>query len=181
MFDRIRLACFSLIVGAAAAAMVLPGSTTEAADTCTGATLGSSATMPVGDSGPLDTLTDAFSPTGSGCTNRGGDDIVLCLTPQNSCTVTFGCTVDGTGGIANNIYQGTSCGSITGSTPCVASNGASGLAYISDYPLTAGVEYCFVCDNVSTSGTNVLAMTLVETLGSSCGALPVTLVGFSAE
>jgi hypothetical protein len=170
-----------MIVGFVSLVTVFSGSPVQAADTCVGATLGGGATMPVSDSGTLDSLTDAFTPTGSGCSNQGGDDIVLCLTPQNSCTVTFGCSVDGTGGISNNIYQSTSCGSIGTGSACAASNNGSGLAFISDYALSAGVDYCFVCDNVSTSGTNLLSISLVETMGSDCGALPVALTDFSIE
>jgi hypothetical protein len=171
----------ALVVGMFVAAIGFAGSSVHGADTCTGATLGSGDTLPQSDSANLDTLTDAFSPTGSGCSNQGGDDIVLCFTPENSCTVTFGCSVDGTGGISNNIYQSVSCGGITGGTACAASNNASGNAFINDYALTAGVEYCFVCDNVSTSGTNVMTISLVETLSSSCGALPVSLSRFTVE
>jgi hypothetical protein len=178
--DLIRVR-FVGVVGLTVITAFFAGFSAEAADTCSGATLGSGDTLPQSDSGNLDSLTDAFTPTGSGCSNQGGDDIVLCFAPQNSCTVTFACSVDGTGAISNNIYQGLSCGAIGGGTACAASNNASGLAFITDYSLTAGVEYCFVCDNVSTSGTNLLSISLTETLGSDCGALPVSLTGFTVE
>lgn len=169
------------ILGFTVCVAILVGIQVQASDTCTGATLGSGDSMPQSDSGILDALTDAFSPTGSGCSNQGGDDIVLCLTPQNSCTVNFTCSVDGTGAISNNIYQGVSCGAIGGGSACAASNNASGLAFITDFALTSGIEYCFICDNVSTSGTNILSISLTETLGSDCGALPVTLTDLSVE
>jgi len=170
-----------LVAGFLFTAITLFGSPVQGADTCSGATLGSGDTFPQSDSGNLDSLTDAFTPTGSGCSNQGGDDIVLCLTPQNSCTVNFTCSVDGTGAISNNIYQNLSCGSITGGTACAASNNASGNAFITDFALSAGVDYCFVCDNVSTSGTNTLTISLVESLGSNCGALPVSLSRLTVE
>lgn len=177
-FSRLRM---QGMVGFVVCLVALGGMQAQASDTCTGATLGSGDTMPQSDSGSLDTLTDAFSPAGSGCSNQGGDDIVLCFTPQNSCTVNFACSVDGTGAISNNIYQGASCGTIGGGTACAASNNASGLAFITDFALTSGVEYCFICDNVSTSGTNILTISLAESLGSDCGALPVTLTDLTVE
>jgi len=168
-------------IGISAVMVVLSGPSVRAADTCSGATLGSGDMLPQSDSGNLDTLTDAFTPTGSGCSNQGGDDIVLCFTPQNACTVTFVCSVDGVGAISNNIYQNVSCDDIGSGTACAASNNASGNAYITDYALSAGVEYCFVCDNVSTSGTNLLTISLDDTLGSECGALPAVLTKIAVE
>ena len=123
-------------------------------------------------------LTDSFTMSGGGCLEQPGDDMVVCFTPENSCSVDIACfyTPSAGGVTSNNLFQGP-CS--TSPSSCIDSSSATGMAAtISSASLTAGTEYCVVCSN------NVSATSLDVTISvdqGNCGALPVELQHFSID
>ena len=118
-------------------------------------------------------LSNDLTMSGAGC-NEQGVDFVVCFTPQLSCTVNIDCSYNppGAATIAANIYQG-SC--TTSPASCI--NSGSGANVGSTVAaLTAGTEYCIVCE----SSVNVTNLELFFDVDSgSCGLLPVELEEFS--
>ncbi len=123
-------------------------------------------------------MTDTFTMTGPGCIDQpGGDDMVVCFTPQNSCTVDISCfyTPAGGGTTAANLFQG-ACS--TNPATCISSTSGGGTQTIVGASLTMGTQYCVVCsNNISITSLDV---SIVINSGD-CGALPVDLQRFSVD
>jgi hypothetical protein len=100
--------------------------------------------------------------------NNSLNDGVICITPQNSCTIELVC--NGSAAPANidaKVAVGP-CGSNLGSCTQNGTNSISGFS------ATAGTEYCLYCE--SSSG-QLMGFTLNES--TDCGLLPVELQSFA--
>jgi len=150
----------AIISAQPAAAQVLAGS-------CAGTTAFGPTDIP-GTFTSSNTSTGANNIDTSLCTgNNSLNDGVICITPQNSCTIAFTCN----GGAPANIDAKIATG------PCgsnLASCTQNGTNSISSFAASAGVEYCLYCE--SSSG-QLMGFTITET--GDCGALPVSLQDFS--
>jgi len=123
-------------------------------------------------------LTDSFTMTGGGCIEQAGDDMVVCFTPQNSCSVDIACfyTPSAGGVTSNNLFQGT-CSTTPAS--CIDSSSATGsAATVSGAALSAGTQYCVVCSNDVSATSLDVSITVAQ---GDCGALPVELQRFSID
>ncbi len=127
---------------------------------------------------PAASLTDTFTMSGGGCFEQAGDDMVVCFTPQNSCSVNISCFyTPAAGGLTGtNLFQGP-CS--TNPPTCISSTSASGMAAtISGASLTAGTQYCVVCSNNFALTSLDVSITVAQ---GDCGALPVELQHFSID
>ena len=151
------------------------------AETCgAGDSLGGADMLPF--NGSLPPGVNDFTMTGTGCTENGFDH-VTCFTPQNSCTVTATCSLASVAERAQapeglqvgvNVVQGP-CS--TAPASCSASNSGSTIGTVVGVALTAGTNYCFVCESGASSS---VALDVQATAGD-CGALPVELVSFEVQ
>jgi hypothetical protein len=117
--------------------------------------------------------TDDFTMTGTNCA-EAGEDNVLCFVPENTCIVDISCN-DLAGAVAVNLFAGT-CTPSPGS--CLASASGIGAASISGRALVGGNSYCVVCEYAAPASSQVV---IVQTAGTNCGNLPVTLQTFDIE
>ena len=151
------------------------------AETCgAGDSLGGTDMLPF--NGSLAPGANDFAMTGAGCAESGFDH-VTCFTPQNSCTVTATCSLATLAERAQapevlqvgvNVVQGP-CS--TSPASCSASDSGTGGGTVVGVALTAGTNYCFVCESGVSSS---LALDVQATAGD-CGALPVELVSFEVQ
>ena len=160
-------------VGTVAISMLAlaPLASAQPSDTCTNANLGGGDTFPLSTFPP--SATDDFTMTGVGCAEQGRDSVV-CFSPTNSCVVTMTCGND-SGTQSANLYDAP-CS--TSPAACTATaTGAS--AELTDVPLTGGVMVCFECEYSAAGG--LPEMLITEQVTGACGALPVSLLGFTVE
>ncbi|MEM1180092.1 MAG: hypothetical protein AAGM22_17250 [Acidobacteriota bacterium] len=151
------------------------------AETCgAGDSLDMADTLPVSVS--TTPATDDFTLTGTGCEELGVDH-VTCLTPTNSCVINARCgdPVFLSGGAAKlgvqgavNVVEG-SCS--TNPASCTASAAGTGSGTVNNVALTAGTQYCFICE---TDFPDVLQLDLTLVSGD-CGGLPVSLQSFAID
>ncbi|MEM7352565.1 MAG: hypothetical protein AAF657_17325 [Acidobacteriota bacterium] len=122
-------------------------------------------------------LSDDFTLTGTGCATTGGASVdhVTCFVPENSCLMNFDCLYipAGAATIAVNVYSG-SC--TTSPTSCIASDANTNFGSVATVSLTAGTQYCVVCES-SVNATNLQLD--FDADGGDCGALPVSIQEFS--
>ncbi len=133
--------------------------------------------------------TNALDMSASTCSEQGLDH-VTCFVPENSCTLQLSCGAIRRGlQVAINIYdletavprntpQAGPGACTTAPAGCIASNSGTGAGSLSGVSLTGGVEYCVVCE---AGGGTPLFLQLEMSGSSTCGALPVTLQGFSID
>ena len=110
--------------------------------------------------------------TGTGCSEEESD-IVVCFTPEFSCTLNIDCIHSGAA-VSVNVFEGPCT---TAPSSCLASNSGSGFAS-TIASLTGGTNYCIVCETDLGLGTINLDF---DVDSGSCGALPVELQGFSVS
>ncbi|MEE8526625.1 MAG: hypothetical protein V3T72_22035 [Thermoanaerobaculia bacterium] len=112
---------------------------------------------------PIANLLDTSACGGQNSSTDG----VICITPTNSCSMTFLCTSTNGGATLEAKVATGACADPVAS--CVASGSSSAVV-----ALTGGTEYCLYCES---STTGLLGFTLTES--TDCGQLPVSLQGFS--
>lgn len=161
-------------------------STARAADNCTGAQLSGSNMLPFMTT--LQPADLAINLTGPGCATPTGFEVdtIVCFVPTSSCSVNFTCSYThsgtiGTGNGAANVRdvgQG-QCTAAAG--PCVAGvTTTASPATVSSVSLTAGTNYCFVC-NSDGQGPNDVQTISISASGGSCGSLPTELQRFDVH
>ncbi len=107
--------------------------------------------------------------------NEIGLDHVTCFAPQNNCTVDITCRyVPATQVVSANLMQGP-C--VTNPASCI-STATGTTATIVGASLTAGTQYCVVCE--SPVSITAMAIDIVQNTGN-CGDLPVELQSVSIE
>ncbi len=121
-------------------------------------------------------LTDSLTMTGAGC-NEQGVDSVTCFVPENDCTIDITCNYSpGATTMAANLYEG-ACAASPAS--CVGSNSSASPVSLTGQNLTAGTEYCVVCESVA--NVTSIQLDITETAAGSCGSLPAELTSFSID
>jgi hypothetical protein len=166
----ILLCVFALALTAAPAALAQPP-----AETCgVGDSLTGADTMPQNIF--LSVTGDDFDMSGTGCIELAIDH-VTCFVPEFDCTVVAECyDATRTEGVqfAINATQG-ACD--TAPASCLDSSQGSPSSGTISVALTAGTNYCFVCE-INSPGDLGLSM---STSAGNCGALPVGLETFGIE
>ena len=130
----------------------------------------------------------AFNLTGAGCTTPTGFqlDSVVCFVPTNNCTVDFTCThtggATGTGLGTVNVRDNGNGGACTQTAgPCVAGAAtASSPTSVTNVSLTAGTNYCFVCNSDGQGPGDLQGYSITANTGD-CGALPVELLNVDVQ
>ncbi len=115
-------------------------------------------------------VTNDMDMSGAGCA-ASESDVVICFTPELSCTLNIDCVHTGAD-VAVNLFDGVCTDS---PSSCLASDSGTGIASIVA-GLTGGTHYCIVCETDLGSGTMFLDF---DVDSGSCGALPVELQSFS--
>lgn len=143
---------------------------------CTGATLDSSDTMPISDTsfngGNADFTVGGACALGA----TPFSDVVVCFTPENTCDVDFSCANSGGSHTRATIHQ-QACSSNFSACTQAGANTTPATPSVVSASLTAGQEYCFVCQN--TVGNGSFTVSVTEQSMGACGALPVDLTNFS--
>jgi hypothetical protein len=146
-------------------------------EACAGATLTGSDMLPITDTavagGDADFTVAASCQLGA----TAFSDVVVCFTPQNSCTVSFSCNATGGSNVRASIVQGPCAGTFA-SCLAAGTDVVPPEFSLASLALTAGQSFCFVCQN--TVGNGSFNPSITETAGS-CGALPVELESFRIE
>ncbi|MBZ0111207.1 MAG: hypothetical protein K8J08_01970 [Thermoanaerobaculia bacterium] len=117
----------------------------------------------------------------TGCFELGSDH-VTCFVPTNNCLVDASCfgglnlgeAPDGLQFSINAVAGPCS----TSPSGCVDADQATGGGLINGLSLTAGTNYCFVCE-VGNPGT--VTLDIAPQQGEDCGALPVQLQSLGVE
>lgn len=167
-----RLAMFFAV----AIALLTVPAFAQISDSCDGGqSLGSMDTFPQNLNLPAP-LTNALTMTGASC-NEQGVDSVTCFVPENDCTINITCNyTPGSTTMAANLYEGPCAAS---PASCVASNSDTSPVSLASQNLTAGTEYCVVCE--SAANATAIEVDISETTPGSCGSLPVELMSFSVD
>ncbi len=123
------------------------------------------------------TLSDDFTWSGTCTATVAGSDHVTCFVPENDCLMNFDCAnlpnIGAT--VAINVFSG-SCA--TSPSSCLGTNSGTDVTGVS-VSLTAGTEYCVVCETDSAAGT--LRVDIDADSPGVCGVLPVQLQEFSVS
>lgn len=143
---------------------------------CTGATLGGSDVMPISDISFNGGDADFTVTNGCELGPTAFSDVVVCVTPQNSCNVDFSCSNSGGSHTRATVHEQACSANFS---DCLAAGPATLPATPSTVSaaLTNGHEYCFVCQN--TVGNGSFTVNVTEQAMEDCGALPVELKSFS--
>jgi len=143
---------------------------------CTGATLDGLSFLPINDTmlsgGDADFTVQPSCQLGS----TAFSDIVTCFTPQNTCTVEFICNAAGGSNVRSSIHSG-SCATNFSNCLVAGADVVPGTPSPVSLALSAGSEYCFVCQNTVGNGNFSASITTA----GDCGALPVEVSSFQID
>lgn len=146
------------------------------AEDCTGATLGGGDSMPIADVALNGGDADFTVTNGCELGATPFSDVVVCVTPENSCTVDFSCSNSGGSHTRATVHEQACSANFSDCRMAGAATTPSTPSTLS-VDLTNGHEYCFVCQN--TVGNGAFTVNVTEQSMGACGALPVDLKSFS--
>jgi hypothetical protein len=145
-------------------------------ESCSGADLDSSDALPISETGVNGGDRDFTLPASCDLEHTPFSDIVVCFSPQNSCTVDFTCTASGGSRVRASIVQGP-CSTTPVTCLAAGPNVVPANPSTASLALTAGLNYCFICQNTVGNGDFTAS---ISTVGD-CGALPAELLKYRIE
>jgi hypothetical protein len=146
-------------------------------ESCAGADLNSGDSLDISETAVSGGDRDFTLPASCDLGNTPFSDIVVCFTPQNSCTVDFTCTATGGSDVRASIVQGP-CSTNPVTCLVAGANVVPANPSTAAWALVSGQNYCFICQN--TIGNGSFNASISATVGD-CGALPAELLKYRIE